>query len=188
MNIKSSHLEALQALVTPKRKPAFSTSLLDIPDIPHIPVTSPHSSSPLPLGIGGKRTTTLWGKLHTSRYARTEYFPKSEKAYHLFSRKLYRQIGRENQCSRRDHEFEHIQRRIGILDFVLSHAQWESLETVPEEVSYFCDQLKVPMQFLPAKTFYQQKTSPPTTRYFLDKFPLFLRTDPCSLARALGGR
>src|SRR5439155_1931868 len=32
--------------------------------------------------------------------------------------------------------------------------------------------------FLPAKIYYGQKTSQPTTRYFVDKFHMFLCTDP----------
>jgi len=47
----------------------------------------------------------------------------SGEVYDVFSRKLYRQIGRENLRNRREHEFEYIQRRIGILDFVLSHPE-----------------------------------------------------------------
>ena len=67
----------------------------------------------------GKRTTLFWNKLQTKRHARTECFPKSGTVYHLFSRRLYRQIDRENIRNRREHEIEHIQRRIGMLDFVL---------------------------------------------------------------------
>ncbi len=66
----------------------------------------------------GERTTTFWSKLHTKKHARTECFPKSGIVYHLFSRRLYRQIDREDIRNRRQHEIEYIQRRIGILDFV----------------------------------------------------------------------
>src|SRR5258708_4717093 len=131
-------------------------------------------------GHWGKRTTTFWGKLHTKKHARTEYFPKSGKVYHVFSRRLYGQIGRENLRNRREHEIEFIQLRIGILDFVLSHPQSEYLETEAEKVSYFCDQLKVPIHSLPAKIYYGQTTSQPTVRYFVDKFPMFLASDASS--------
>ncbi len=82
------------------------------------------------------------------------------KAYHLFSRKLYRQIGRENLRNRRDHEFDYILRRIGILDFVLSHLDCDYVETEPAKrakLTYFCHQLKIPVHFLPAKIYYGQK-------------------------------
>jgi hypothetical protein len=122
----------------------------------------------------GQRTATFWNKLHTKKHARTECFPKSGTVYHLFSRRLYRQIDRENIRNRRQHEIEYIQRRIAMLDFVLSHLQWKYLETEPEKVSFFCDQLKVPNHFLPSKIYYGRRTSEPTVRYFVDKFPMFL--------------
>jgi hypothetical protein len=125
----------------------------------------------------GERTTSFWNKLHTKKHARTERFPKSGVVYHLFSRRLYHQIDRENIRNRRQHEIEYIQRRIGILDFVLSNLQYRYLETEPEKVSFFCDQLKTARHFLPTKIYYGQRTSQPTLRYFVDKFPMFFPAD-----------
>jgi len=60
-----------------------------------------------------------------------------------------------------------------MVDFVLSHPEYKYPETEPDKVSYFCDQLKVANSFLPAKIYYSQKTSQPTVRYFVDRFPMF---------------
>ena len=128
----------------------------------------------------GYRTNTFWHKLHTKKHARTECFPKSGTVYHLFSRRLYRQIDRENIRNRRQHEIEYIQRRIGMLDYVLSHPQWTYLETEPEKVSYFCTQLNVPSDVLPSKIYHGRKSSQPTVRYFVDKFPMFFGADASS--------
>jgi hypothetical protein len=122
----------------------------------------------------GYRTNTFWNKLHTKKHARTERFPKSGTVYHLFARRVYRQIDRENIRNRREHEIEYIRRRIGMLDYVLSHPQWMYFETEPEKVAYFCNQLKVPNHFLPSKIYHGRKTSQPTVRHFVDKFPMFL--------------
>jgi hypothetical protein len=130
----------------------------------------------------GKRTTLFWNKLHTKRHARTECFPKSGTVYHLFSRRLYRQIDRENIRNRREHEIEFIQRRIGMLDFVLLNQGYRYLETEPEKVRFFCNQLKVSNQFLPSKIYHGQRTSQPTVRYFVDKFPMFVASDASSPA------
>ena len=108
------------------------------------------------------------------KHARTERFPKSGTVYHLFSHRLYRQIDRENIRNRRDHEIEYIKQPIDMLDFVLSHPQGNYLETEPEKVSFFCNALKVPSQFLPSKIYCGRKTSQPTVRYFVDKFPMFV--------------
>ncbi len=175
MNVKQTHLDALQALGYTESEARF------------LYIVATHSGYfvarqflAFTSGHWGKRTTTFWGKLHAKKHARTEYFPKSGKVYHVFSRRLYRQIDKENIRNRREHEFEYIQRRIGILDFVLSHPHCEYLETEPEKVSYFCDQLKVPIHFLPAKIYYGQRTSQPTVRYFVDRFPMFLGSDASS--------
>jgi hypothetical protein len=122
----------------------------------------------------GQRTADFWNKLHSKKHARTECFPKSGKVYHLYSRRLYRQIARENIRNRRQHEIEYIQRRIAILDFVLSHPEWSYLETELEKLSFFCDQLKVQSHFLPSKIYPAKTASQPTVRYFVDKFPMFL--------------
>ena len=128
----------------------------------------------------GYRTNTFWNKLHTKKHARTERFPKSGTVYHLFARRVYRQIDRENIRNRREHEIQYIQRRIAMLDYVLSHPQWKYLETEPEKVAYFCNQLKVLNHFLPSKIYHGQKTSQPTVRHFVDKFPMFLGNDASS--------
>jgi len=128
----------------------------------------------------GKRTTTFWTKLHAQKHARTECFPKSGVIYHLFSRRLYRQIGRENLRNRREHEIEFIRQRIAMLDFVLANSERSYLETEPEKVRFFCEQLRVPGHFLPAKTYHGQCDAQPTTRYFVDKFPMFVGTEPLS--------
>jgi len=128
----------------------------------------------------GKRPTLFWNKLQTKRHVRTECLPKSGTVYHLFSRRLYRQIDRENIRNRREHELEFIQRRIAVLDFVLLNQGYQYLETESEKVRFFCDQLQVPNQFLPAKIYHGQKASQPTVRYFVDEFPMFVASDAAS--------
>ena len=127
MNVKQTHLDALQALGYTETEARF---------LYHVATHSGYFVARQFLaftsGHWGKRTTTFWGKLHTKKHARTEYFPKSGKVYHVFSRRLYSQIGRENLRNRREHEFDYIQRRIGILDFVLSRPECNYLETEPE--------------------------------------------------------
>jgi hypothetical protein len=169
LNIKQSYLKALEELGYTESEARF------------LYVVATHSGYfvarqflAFTCGHWGKRATAFWHKLRTKKHARTEHFPMHGKVYHVFSRSLYRQMGRENLRNRREHEFEYVQRRIGILDFVLSHPECQYLETEPEKVSYFCDQLKIPMHFLPAKIYCGQKTSQPTVRYFVDRFPMFL--------------
>jgi hypothetical protein len=169
MNISSSHLDALRTLGYTEEESRFlyivATHSGYFVARQFLAFTEAH---------WGKRTTTFWEKLHALKHARTECFPKSGVIHHLFSRKLYRQIGRENLRNRREHEIDFIRQRITILDFVLVNQDRTYLETEPEKVHFFCDQLKVPSHFLPSKTYHGQRTSQPTVRYFVDKFPMFL--------------
>src|SRR5438132_13351972 len=99
MNIAAVHLDALQALGYTEAEARF------------LYIVATHSGYFVARQFlafsdahWGKRTTTFWSKLHTSKHARTEFFPKSGTIYHLFARRLYRQIGRANILNRRAHE------------------------------------------------------------------------------------
>lgn len=122
----------------------------------------------------GKRTTLFWTKLQTNRHARTECFPKHGVVYHVFARKLYRHLGRENLRNRREHEIEYVQRRLAMLDFVLAHLDLNYLETEPDKHWYFEQMRGIPAHYFPSKTYHGQPNSQPTVRCFVDRFPMYL--------------
>jgi hypothetical protein len=121
----------------------------------------------------GKRTMLFWNKLQADRHARIYRFAKGGAAYHLFSRKVYREIGRENLRNRREHALEYIRTRIAMLDFVLGNLDLDYLETEPDKVAYFCTEWKLPQHHLPSKTYTGRHTVTPTVRYFVDRYPMF---------------
>ncbi|HET8925231.1 MAG TPA: hypothetical protein VFN26_19775 [Candidatus Acidoferrum sp.] len=129
----------------------------------------------------GKRTTGFWAKLQSLRHARVERFPKSGVVYHVFSRRLYRQIERENIRNRRTHELDFIKKRLAILDFVLAHPEHQYLETEPEKVRFFCGTLGLERHNLPSRIYLGSAQARPTLRYFVDKFPMYLLDQPSSL-------
>ena len=168
MNIAPAHLDALKALGYTEAEARF------------LYIVATHSGYfvarqflAFTASHWGQRTTTFWNKLHTKRHARTECFPKSGTIYHLFSRRLYRQIDRENIRNRREHEIEYIQRRIAMLDFVLLNQEYQYLETEPEKVRFFCGTLNIQKHNLPARLYLGRKPSTTSVRYFVDKFPIF---------------
>jgi hypothetical protein len=122
----------------------------------------------------GKRTTTFWTKLQSLRHARVERFPRSGVIYHVFSRRLYRRLERENIRNRRTHEIDFILRRLAILDFVLAHSDRKYLETEPEKVRFFCGTLGFERHHLPSRIYLGGPQAKPTLRYFVDKFPMVL--------------
>jgi hypothetical protein len=168
MNIAPAHLDALKALGYTEAEARF------------LYIVATHSGYfvarqflAFTASHWGQRTTTFWNKLHTKRHARTECFPKSGTIYHLFSRRLYRQIDRENIRNRREHEIEYIQRRIAMLDFVLLNQEYQYLETEPEKVRFFCGTLNIQKHNLPARLYLGRKASTTSVRYFVDKLPIF---------------
>jgi len=123
----------------------------------------------------GKRTTVFRNKMHAKKHASTVQMPKHGAVYHLFARKLYRQIGRENLRNRRHHEIEYIRTRIAMLDFVLGNPCYSYLETEADKLANFNGVLKVGTQHLVSKTYLGTRTAQPTVRYFVDRFPMFFQ-------------
>jgi hypothetical protein len=121
-----------------------------------------------------KRTTQFWMKLQANKHARTERFPKHGVVHHVFACKLYRHLGCENLRNRREHEWQYVQRRLAMLDFVLSHLHLDYLETESEKRDYFEQTRGIPSHHFPSKTYHGQPTSQPTVRYFVDRFPMYV--------------
>ncbi|MGH9738146.1 MAG: hypothetical protein ACRD4X_06110 [Candidatus Acidiferrales bacterium] len=121
----------------------------------------------------GKRTTSFWQKLQAKNQVRRECYPISGIVYHLFSRKLYSSIEKENLRNRRAHELEFIRRRIAMLDFVLVNQDHRYLETETEKVRFFSGALNIENHYLPSKLYLGKPGSKTTVHYFVDKLPMF---------------
>ena len=106
MNIEPGHLSALQALGYSEAEARF----LYIVAI-HSGYFRARQFLAFTHAHWGERTTVFWSKLARQKHARTERFPKSGTIYHLFSRRLYRLIGKENLRNRRAHELDFIKHR-----------------------------------------------------------------------------
>ncbi len=126
----------------------------------------------------GKRSNTFTAKLESRGHVTWREYDRTGGVYHLFSKTLYRRIGKENLRNRRRHSVEFIRTRLVLLDFILTNLGYDYLETEPDKLLFFCETLGIPRKTLPAKTYEGGPRSEPTLRYFVDKFPLFLdRTD-----------
>ncbi len=125
----------------------------------------------------GDRSMSFTQKVLGRGHAIGRLLLRNGRVYHLFSRIVYRAIGRENLRNRREHGLEHIRSRLMILDFVLAHLDYNYLETEREKIRYFCEQPSVPRQFMPTKRYTGAIHKQAAERYFLDKFPMFFRPD-----------
>src|SRR5260221_5994222 len=114
MNIAPAHLDALKALGYTEVEPHFLYIVAT-----HSGYFTARQFLAFTGAHWGKRTTTFWNRLKSKRHARVECFPQGGVVYHVFSRRLYRQIERENLRNRRAHELEFIKRRIAILEFLI---------------------------------------------------------------------
>jgi hypothetical protein len=121
----------------------------------------------------GERSMAFTQKVLGKSHAAARLLLRNGRVYHLFSRIVYRAIGRENLRNRREHGSEHIRSRLMILDFVLAHLDYNYLETEQDKIHYFVGQLSVPKQSLPTKRYAGAIHKKATDRYFVDKFPMF---------------
>ena len=121
----------------------------------------------------GDKSMAFTQKVQGKGHATARLLLRNGRVYHLFSRLVYRAIGRENLRNRREHSAEHIRTKLAILDFVLAHLDYRYLETETEKVDYFCRKLSISRALLPAKRYTGAIREKTTDRYFVDKFPLF---------------
>src|SRR5437667_3143813 len=128
----------------------------------------------------GDKSMTFSQKLLAMGHATARSFLRNGLVYHLFSRIVYRAIDRENLRNRRAHSLEHIRTRLVALDFVLTHLQYEYLETEDDKLNYFGQRLDIPKELLPRKRYSGAIHNRTTERYFVDKFPMFLSSSSFS--------
>src|SRR3989440_6421824 len=122
----------------------------------------------------GDKSMPFSKNLLAKGHATARSFLRNGLVYHLFSRILYRAIDRENLRNRRAHSLEHIRTRLVALDFVLTHLQYEYLETEDDKLNFFCQQLDIPKELLPKKRYSGAVHNRTTERYFVDRFTVFL--------------
>src|SRR5277367_204462 len=122
----------------------------------------------------GKRLTSFAQKLLKKGHATVRDYMRRGSIYHLFSRTVYGQIEKDNLRNRKKHSFDFMRARLVLLDFILANKELAYFETEHDKVKFFCEQLGVSKDVLPAKVYEGSSPTQPTIRYFVDKFPLFL--------------
>jgi hypothetical protein len=113
-------------------------------------------------------------KLLDRKHASYHAYRSGGRVYHLFARKVYQAIERENLRTRKKHELEYVKTRLVALDFVLGHPQHHYLETEAEKVAFFEKEWNVGEETLPVKQYRARRSAEITPRYFVDRFPMFV--------------
>jgi hypothetical protein len=122
----------------------------------------------------GQRTTSFSQKLLKQGHATIRDYMRRGSIFHLFSRTVYGHIDKDNLHNRKKHSFDFMRARLLLLDFILANQQFNYFETEQDKVRFFCEELGIPKDALPAKFYARSFDSKPALRYFIDKFPLFL--------------
>ena len=91
--------------------------------------------------VGATERISSRKKLESRGHATWREYQDTGGVYHLFSKKLYAEIGKENLRNRRRHSVEFIRTRLVLLDFVIANQQYDYLETEEQKVEYFCKEL-----------------------------------------------
>ena len=113
-------------------------------------------------------------KLLDRKHASYHAYRSGGRVYHLFARKAYQAIERENLRTRKKHELDYVKTRLVALDFVLGHPQHHYLETEAEKVAFFEKDSNVSIETLPVKQYRARRSAEITPRYFVDRFPMFV--------------
>jgi hypothetical protein len=127
-------------------------------------------------GTGGA-ATALIEKLIQREHGRAVTGFGNLRVHHVSARPIYAAIGQENNRNRRERAPVAMKNRLMGLDFVLGHSGRTYLMTEQEKVNYFTNMLGIDSADLPVKTFRSPGAEDSTSRFFIDKYPIFLPAD-----------
>jgi hypothetical protein len=122
----------------------------------------------------GKRPTSFARKLIEQGHARICGQARGGSLFHLFSRTIYGQMEKDNLRNRKRHSLGFMRTRLVLLDFVLGNQDLAYFETEQDKVNFFCQELGISKEYLPATVYEGAAPDQKTIRYFVDKFPLFV--------------
>ncbi len=123
----------------------------------------------------GKHSQKFLAKLLAHKHATFHTYQSGGRVYHIFSRRVFNAIGRDDLRTRRKHELDYVKTRMVTLDFILSNLHCEYLETEAEKVPFFESRLKLSRTLLPPRIYSSKVSAKQTVRYFVDRFPLFVK-------------
>jgi hypothetical protein len=169
MTITTSQLEGLQALGYTRRQSEFLLLVAT-----HSGYFTSRQFNFFARTESGSVSHAFIQKLLEQRHGNYRAYRAGSRVYHLFARKVYRAIDRENLRTRRKHELDYIKTRLVALDFVLENPEHRYLETEREKAAFFEKEYNISRETLPAKMYRSRSSREVTPRYFVDRFPMFV--------------
>ena len=120
--------------------------------------------------------TQLIEKVLDLGHAESDTYKANTHIYHLAARPFYAALGQEDNRNRRRKELVTIKAKLMGLDFVLAHPDKAYLATEQEKRFFFQNVFSIEPADLPAKKYAGR--GPLTTRYFVEKYPIFHSPSP----------
>lgn len=125
-------------------------------------------------GKDGGTVTQLVQKALANTHIRSSTWRQNTQLYHLSARPFYEALGQGENRNRRARKVLAIKNKLMGLDFVLAHRHVRYLATELEKLDYFTGTLGLEASRLPGKLYPSKKSAAYTSRYFVDKYPIFL--------------
>jgi hypothetical protein len=126
----------------------------------------------------GGKVSHLVERALANTHVKTSTWRQNTQLYHLCARPFYEALGQGENRHRRARSLFAIKNKIMGFDFVLAHRRHQYLATEQEKLHYFTESLKLDAAVLPAKLYRAAKSSLTTTRYFVEKYPIFISGVP----------
>jgi hypothetical protein len=98
--------------------------------------------------------------------------------YHVGNKAFFETIGEEDNRNRRWRQPYSVKVKLMGFDFVLAHLEHRYFATESEKFDYFSGVLGINSKSFPTRVYHSKSGRVTTTRYFVDKFPLFLSGAP----------
>lgn len=121
----------------------------------------------------GKRTSAFVEKLLARGHARRYTFEHNRQVLQLQYKPFYEGVGDEHSRNRREHQPQTIKSRLMALDFVQANPDRYFLATEEQKIASL--ERLVPKEVLPAKVYAAHKGGSAIRRYFVDRFPVFVK-------------
>jgi hypothetical protein len=125
--------------------------------------------------------------VHRRLMTRVEYRHDRGFVYHLRAKRIYRAIEQNDNRNRRHVSPALIARKLMLLDVVLAHRDATWFATEQDKVALFTTRFGVPLAALPQRIYVagsrppsssaSPAVAPSTTRYFVNKWPIFLSAE-----------
>ena len=126
----------------------------------------------------GKRTSAFVEKLLARGHARRYTFEHNRQVFQLQYKPFYEAVGDEHSRNRREHQPQTIKARLMGLDFVQANPHCCFFATEQQKMASLGRLAGVPRDVLPAKVYAAHNGGSAIRRYFVDRFPVFVKPSP----------